>query len=90
MAQVNSPIDPILAAPRAVDPEVAPHLDALWGGDSKRGAEIFKRTELSCARCHTTWPGESELIGPSLTGLGKRSSRLATLTSIVAPRASDG
>ncbi len=74
-----------LCAPRSKDAELAPFLDALFGGDAERGAKLFERVNLSCVRCHATKPGGSQQIGPNLAGVSKRLTRLQMLESIIAP-----
>ena len=76
------------------DAPLAPYLDGLYGGDPERGRELFaKSAELQCLRCHSTGgdldgraeAGERPAIGPTLAGLGSRSTRLEILASIVDP-----
>ncbi len=71
---------------RAADPELAPWLDALHGGDAARGRTVFERADLSCLRCHATDAQAETLgVGPNLADVGARLTRLALLESIVAP-----
>ncbi len=74
-----------LERPRQEDAELAPFLDALFGGDEERGSEIYQRLEISCWRCHATTPGGSQQVGPNLAGVSERLTRLQMLESIVAP-----
>ncbi len=80
-----------LRAPRAADALVAPWLDGVLGGDVERGRSIFKtRTEVSCLRCHRISQegvenAEGGQVGPNLTGVGKRLTRLELVESIVDP-----
>jgi quinoprotein glucose dehydrogenase len=74
-----------LAAPRAGDPVLAPHMDLLFGGDPGRGREVYQRVELTCWRCHAVEPGEPRGVGPNLAGVSRRLTRLQMLESIVAP-----
>ncbi len=74
------------SAPRiARDGELAPWLASLYGGDVERGRDVFQRVDLSCVRCHASGEGEAVRIGPDLTGVATRLSRLQILESIVAP-----
>ncbi len=84
--------DPILEAKlqeRRValgDPSpLTPYLDSQFGGRSDRGQEIFERTELSCVRCHSIDSKDRDLVGPDLSGVGSRLTRLQILESIVQP-----
>ena len=73
-------------APRAADPELAPWLDSLFGGDPERGRRLFREeVSLSCLRCHRTEPGAGPSVGPALEGVGSRLSRLQLLESVAAP-----
>ncbi|QDU62673.1 Quinoprotein glucose dehydrogenase B precursor [Planctomycetes bacterium Pan216] len=65
---------------------VAPFAEALAGGDATKGADVFRRTETACARCHRIGKFGSD-VGPELTDLGKREKRQHILESIVAPNA---
>lgn len=70
----------------AADPELAPWLDGLHGGDAERGRQVFERADLSCLRCHQSG-GENDAagVGPDLVGVGSRLTRLAMLEEILAP-----
>lgn len=70
---------------RALDPELAPWLDSLHGGDAERGSAVFRKSDLSCVRCHSVEEGAAQQIGPDLTGVTQRLSRMQVLESIVAP-----
>jgi len=75
-----------LEARRALDPALAPHLDALFGGDREAGKQVFReKAETTCLRCHKIEWDEGGSVGPDLRGLGKRLSRLQVLESIVQP-----
>ncbi|MBK7643100.1 MAG: HEAT repeat domain-containing protein [Planctomycetes bacterium] len=80
-----------LRAPRAADALVAPYLDGVLGGDAERGRAIFKeKAAVSCLRCHRiSQEGvenpEGGQVGPNLTGVGKRLTRLEIIESIVDP-----
>ena len=71
-------------ARRAAEPELAPWLDGLLGGDVEEGRRIFQRSELSCVRCHES-ADRSQQIGPDLTGVSRRLTRMQMLESIVLP-----
>ncbi len=72
-------------ARRAGDPELAPWIDALYGGDAERGREIFRgKSELECLRCHAV-AGEGGVVGPALDGIGARRSRLELAEALAAP-----
>ncbi len=84
---------------RALDPSLAPWLDALHGGDADRGRRLFlESSELACVRCHAVAPvrGDTDSayapeglaggqVGPDLRGVARRLSRLGLLESIVEP-----
>ena len=73
-------------APRAADPELAPWLDGLFGGDRAAGRRIFRESiDLSCLRCHEVQDADAPRIGPSLEGVGQRLTSLQLLESIVQP-----
>jgi quinoprotein glucose dehydrogenase len=80
-----------IRAPRAADALVGPYLDGLLGGDVERGRSIFKnKTEVSCLRCHRIGQegvenAEGGQVGPNLTGIGKRLTRLEFVEAIVDP-----
>ena len=55
------------------------------GGDAERGRELFRNVELSlCLKCHRL-NGEGGQIGPDLTGIGSRFSRIHLIESILTP-----
>ena len=64
----------------------APFAPCLKGGDAGRGAKIFRRSELSCERCHALDFGEHAKVGPTLANLGLVRSRSSMLESIVLPQ----
>jgi quinoprotein glucose dehydrogenase len=89
-AKKSERIDALLAAraqARAADPDLAPFLDGLWGGDAAAGEKLFReKTELTCLKCHRTAEGaEGGNVGPVLAGVGKRVARLKLAESITAP-----
>jgi putative heme-binding domain-containing protein len=54
-------------------------------GDVERGRALFHRVERSqCAKCHRI-AGQGERIGPELTGVGNRFSRIHLVESILQP-----
>ena len=75
-----------LRAPRAAEPTLAAYVDSLYGGDAKRGRKLFReKSELVCLRCHKIDGGEGGEVGPSLVGLGSRSTRPDMLEAICEP-----
>ena len=63
-----------------------PYVDGLFGGDRERGRKLFiEDAALDCQRCHATESGETSRVGPDLTGLGRRRTRLEMVESIVDP-----
>lgn len=88
-ARKDSALDASLAAleqPRAVDAQLAPFVDTLFGGDREEGKRVFReKAETNCLRCHKVEWDEGGDVGPDLRGVGKRLSRLQVLESIVAP-----
>ena len=70
---------------RAAEPELAPYLDGLFGGDAEAGDDVFERPALSCRRCHATWDGAADRVGPNLAGIGHRLARLQMLEAVVDP-----
>ena len=69
---------------RAKDP-IANNAEALAGGDAELGKKIFnERQDVQCLRCHKV-NGNGGVVGPDLTGVGKRLSREELLESIVLP-----
>ncbi|MFT7462052.1 MAG: quinoprotein glucose dehydrogenase [Pseudohongiellaceae bacterium] len=75
-----------LADPRLrSDDALSPWLDSLFGGDSAAGQEVFLRSTLSCQRCHSTEDDDALRVGPGLSGVGQRLTRLQVLASIADP-----
>ena len=72
---------------RDKDPLVAAHLDTAFGGDIKRGKDIFhNKTAVSCIRCHKIgWDGGN--VGPALTDLGSKHDRRYIIEAITIPNA---
>jgi len=61
--------------------------EALFGGDPRRGKEIFKtHVGAQCVRCHDAG-GPGKQVGPVLTGIASRVSREYLLESLIAPSA---
>ena len=75
-----------VAAERA--PELLPWLDSLYGGDIERGRKLFERTTLSCQRCHARDASSGFRVGPELSELASRRTRLEMLRAVVDPNAS--
>lgn len=74
-------------AARPTGDPLAPYLEALEGGDARRGRRIFfERTEAQCQRCHKI-DGQGGEVGPALSDIGKTRDRSYLLRSIVAPDA---
>jgi quinoprotein glucose dehydrogenase len=69
---------------RSKDP-MANHREALAGGDPELGKKIFlERQDVQCLRCHQI-KGNGGVVGPDLTGVGKRLSREEILESMILP-----
>ncbi|MDZ4773078.1 MAG: PVC-type heme-binding CxxCH protein [Planctomycetota bacterium] len=87
-ARAAEPLKAALSARSEVrksDEKTARYLDSLYGGESARGREIFRsKAQLECLRCHVA-ESEGGVVGPSLQGLSKRSTRQTILESIVDP-----
>ncbi len=61
--------------------------DCAVGGDADKGSDLFfKKTELSCVRCHQV-AGTGGEVGPDLTVIGKTKDNHYLLQSIVDPDA---
>jgi quinoprotein glucose dehydrogenase len=72
------------------DDALAPYREALNGGDAQHGMTVFTtKTELECVRCHKVRASSGEQIGgevgPELSRIGDRQTRLYLLESIVDP-----
>lgn len=60
---------------------------ALYGGDPRRGEEIFRtHVTAQCVRCHDAG-GEGKQVGPVLKGVGSRGTREYLLESLIDPSA---
>jgi putative membrane-bound dehydrogenase-like protein len=58
---------------------------ALTGGNVERGREVFQNAQKpGCVKCHRVGP-EGARIGPDLTGIGRRFSRVHLIESILEP-----
>ena len=69
---------------RSKDP-MAGNREALAGGDADLGRKVFlERQDVQCLRCHKI-DGNGGLVGPDLTGVGKRLSREEILESMLLP-----
>ncbi len=69
---------------RSKDP-MANNREALAGGDPALGRKIFmERQDVQCLRCHQI-SGTGGVVGPDLTGVGKRLSREEILESMLLP-----
>jgi quinoprotein glucose dehydrogenase len=75
-----------LRAPRSAEPVLAEYVDALYGGDAKRGRKLFReKSELACLRCHLIEEAEGGEVGPDLRGLGSRTTRADLLEALCEP-----
>lgn len=71
----------------AEDDTLAAYRDCLFGGDQRRGRELFfNKTELSCVRCHKVGQTGGE-VGPALTDIAKTKDHRYLLEAIVDPDA---
>ncbi len=67
------------------DDALASFRPTLAGGDASEGKRIFyEHVGVQCLRCHAV-RGEGGIVGPGLTGVGKRLTREQLLESIVLP-----
>jgi quinoprotein glucose dehydrogenase len=72
------------AARRGDDP-LAQFRETLYGGDARRGEDIFyNRVAVACRRCHAI-NGSGGNIGPELTRIGAQKTREYLLEALVAP-----
>jgi quinoprotein glucose dehydrogenase len=70
---------------RSKTDHLAQYRETLFGGDAEAGKKIFfDRSEVSCLRCHKV-NGVGGIVGPDLTGIGKKQTREYLLESIVEP-----
>ena len=62
-------------------------MEALYGGDSRRGRRYFMTNSTAqCARCHAI-RGEGGIVGPDLTHIGDNLSREELLRALIEPSA---
>ncbi|MDG2150277.1 MAG: HEAT repeat domain-containing protein [Planctomycetota bacterium] len=66
------------------DSALAPWMNSLFGGDATLGRAVFEQTEMQCVRCHEADEGATA-VGPNLTEVSKRLSRLQILEALIAP-----
>jgi quinoprotein glucose dehydrogenase len=86
-ARTSPAVDLLLARHNerfGADPILDPWLDGIFGGDASAGRDVFERTQMQCVRCHEAPEGTTS-VGPDLTGVGGRLSRLQILESILTP-----
>ncbi|QOV88472.1 c-type cytochrome [Humisphaera borealis] len=86
IAQATRPAE-VPPAPKDKDGKVLPTLEKLAAmkGDAKRGAAIYRDEKtVNCLRCHQIGDEGGE-IGPPLTTIGEKLSRVQLLDSIVYP-----
>src|SRR5262245_39938922 len=78
----------LLALPKALNAEPLPPLAELLRrqGDPKRGAEVFRREEVGCARCHQI-DGQGIDFGPNLSEVGSKLGADALYQAILEPSA---
>ncbi|UUO06165.1 c-type cytochrome [Blastopirellula sp. J2-11] len=68
------------------DEELAAITKALADGDPAHGEAIFRRTELSCMKCHSIGPAGG-LVGPNLISLGASAQPDYVVESLLRPSA---
>ena len=74
-------------APLTTNALLLPYIDALSGGDTNAGRNVFfNKPEASCGKCHRVG-GQGGDNGPVLDGIGSRVTREFILESVVAPNA---
>jgi len=54
-------------------------------GDARRGALVFYRPSLGCARCHVTEAGQGRVLGPDLGRIGPATTDVYLVESILEP-----
>ena len=70
------------------NPVLVEYRSVLQGGAEARGRNIFLRNQNSqCVRCHRVDSQGASLVGPDLSDVGRRLSRLQIVESIVNPSA---
>jgi len=86
--QVKEAAKGVLPLPQPKGGGSLPSIDTLAkqsGGDSARGKVVFAGAG-TCAKCHVVG-GEGKAVGPSLSGIGAKLSRVALYEAILAPSA---
>lgn len=72
---------------KSSDDPLALYREALFGGNPRKGGNLFYRHEgAQCVRCHTIWEYGGD-AGPVLSGVASRLSREELLLSMVEPSA---
>jgi quinoprotein glucose dehydrogenase len=67
------------------DDALSPFIEALYGGDTTRGKQIFfERADAQCVRCHKIG-GQGGDVGPDLSHVSAQKDRRYLLESIVLP-----
>jgi putative membrane-bound dehydrogenase-like protein len=86
--QVKEAAKGVLPLPQPKGGGSLPSIDTLTkrsGGDAARGKAVFAGAG-TCAKCHVVG-GEGKSVGPNLSGIGAKLSRVALYESILAPSA---
>jgi putative heme-binding domain-containing protein len=86
--QVKESAASVLPLPKPKGGGSLPTIDKLvkqGGGDAQRGKAVFAGAG-TCAKCHIVG-GEGKAVGPNLSGIGAKLSRVALYESILAPSA---
>lgn len=86
--QVKEAAKGVLPMPQPKGGGSLPSIDTLakrGGGDATRGKVVFAGAG-TCAKCHVVG-GEGKAVGPNLSGIGAKLSRIAMYESILAPSA---
>jgi putative heme-binding domain-containing protein len=86
--QVKEAAKGVLPLPQSKGGGSLPSIDELTkrsGGDAARGKVVFAGAG-TCAKCHIVG-GEGKAVGPNLSGIGAKLSRVALYESILAPSA---
>lgn len=78
----------VLPLPAGQNAEPLPPISELVKikGDPARGAEIYRRENVACLKCHQV-RGEGTEVGPALTEIGSKLTREALLEAILDPSA---
>jgi putative membrane-bound dehydrogenase-like protein len=86
--QVKEAAKGVLPLPQSKGGGSLPSIDELTkrsGGDAARGKVVFAGAG-TCAKCHIVG-GEGKAVGPNLSGIGAKLSRVALYEAILAPSA---